>query len=632
MNSPQNILEKYWGYTSFRPKQEEIINSVLNGIDTVALLPTGGGKSVCFQIPALINDGICIVISPLVALMTDQVNALNEKGIKAMEIKSGTSFQQLNILLDNACYGNFKFLYLSPERLQQEVVQNAIKRMPVNCIAIDEAHCISQWGNDFRPAYKNITVLRDIHPLVPFIALTATATPEVLEDLTKELKLELPNIVKNSFVRENLSYQVHKVDDKLYKIEQLLKDNKAAAIVYARTRKNTIQTSKELNTIGIKSDFYHGGISSEEKTAKLGAWKNGITPTIVATNAFGMGIDLAHVRHVIHIQLPESIESYYQEAGRAGRDGEYAIATILYNEYDKKLVKNQFIDSLADATAIKLIYRKLSSHLQIPYGEGLNEEFSFDFKEFCTTYSLNTLRTFNGLNTLDRLGIIQLSKQFGQTSKMRFLVSSNRALEYFNDDPLQAVIGKTILRLYGGIFETTTNINLQLVKSKTNQSISTIISALKKMEKSGIIELKIHTTDASLSYILPREDDKTINRIAKEVNRHNEKKKQQVAQMIGYIENDNTCRSVQLATYFGDNSANPCGICFVCSKESVLVSKAEMRLISEKIMQQLETSQMTSRELTETLTFTESKILKILQVLVNAGKLGIGIRNEYYLK
>ncbi len=632
MNTPQNILEKYWGYTSFRPKQEEIINSVLNGIDTVALLPTGGGKSVCFQIPALINDGICIVISPLVALMTDQVNALNEKGIKAMEIKSGTSFQQLNILLDNACYGNFKFLYLSPERLQQEVVQNAIKRMPVNCIAIDEAHCISQWGNDFRPAYKNITVLRDIHPLVPFVALTATATPEVLEDLTKELKLELPNIVKNSFVRENLSYQVHKVDDKLYKIEQLLKNNKGAAIVYARTRKNTIQTSKELNTIGIKSDFYHGGISSEEKTAKLEAWKNGITPTIVATNAFGMGIDLAHVRHVIHIQLPESIESYYQEAGRAGRDGEYAIATILYNKYDKKLVKNQFIDSLADATALKLIYRKLSSHLQIPYGEGLNEEYSFDFKEFCTTYSLNTLRTFNGLNTLDRLGIIQLSKQFGRTSKMRFLVSSNRALEYFNDDPLQAVIGKTILRLYGGIFETTTNINLQLVKSKTNQSISTIILALKKMEKSGIIELKIHTTDASLSYILPREDDKTINRIAKEVNRHNEKKKQQVAQMIGYIENDNTCRSVQLAKYFGDNSANPCGICSVCSKESVLVSKAEMRLISEKIMQQLETSQMTSRELTETLTFTESKILKVLQVLVDAGKLGIGIKNEYYLK
>jgi len=291
LKHPVQILEKYWGFSQFLPMQEEIITSVLNDRDSVALLPTGGGKSVCFQIPALAQDGICIVISPLVALMNDQVNSLKKKGIKALAITGGIKPQELNILLDNAIYGNYKFLYLSPERLKQELVQNAIRQMSVNLFAIDEAHCISQWGNDFRPAYKNIKVLRSLHPLVPFIALTATATPEVLEDVIVQLQLEKPTVFKSSFVRENLSYQVIKEDDKLYRIEQLLKNNSESAIVYVRSRKHAVEVSNQLNSLGISSNYFHGGITPEEKQLRLEEWMQGEKEVMVATNAFGMGID-----------------------------------------------------------------------------------------------------------------------------------------------------------------------------------------------------------------------------------------------------------------------------------------------------------------------------------------------------
>jgi len=452
----------------------------MDGKDTVALLPTGGGKSICFQIPSLAQEGICIVISPLVALMTDQVKSLKEKGIKALAITGGKSFTEVNTLLDNASFGNYKFLYISPERLQQELVQNTIKRMNVNCIAVDEAHCISQWGNDFRPAYKNIRILRELQPLSPIIALTATATPEVLKDTIKELEMELPSVFQDSFVRPNIAYNTLEVEDKLYHIQQLLKSNKKEAIVYVRTRRSAVETSSHLNSLGIKSDFFHGGIPSQEKTKKLEAWKNGTSPTIVATSAFGMGIDLATVAHVIHIQLPESLESYFQEAGRAGRDGNRATATILYNAYDKQLVTKQFIASLADVDLLKFMYKKLNNYLQISYGEGVFTTHGFNFEDFCKTYSLNTLQVFNGLNTLDRLGVLQLSKEFGRSSKLKFLVDTNTALAFFKHDKLASVIGKTILRLYGGVFETMTGVNLEVLQTKTSQSQPVIIQTFKK--------------------------------------------------------------------------------------------------------------------------------------------------------
>ncbi|WP_317619472.1 RecQ family ATP-dependent DNA helicase [Aequorivita vladivostokensis] len=625
------MLTKYWGYTSFKPMQEEIIASVMDGRDTVALLPTGGGKSLCFQVPAMAVEGICIVISPLVALMGDQVNALKERGIKSLKLTGGISFDELNTLLDNALYGNYKFLYLSPERLQQEILQNYIKQMNVSLIAVDEAHCISQWGNDFRPAYRNITLLREIHPLVPIIALTATATPEVLEDTISELKMEHPAVFRNSFVRENLSYQVFNEEDKLYRAEQLLKNNQGSAIVYVRNRKGTIEISEQLNTLGISATFYHGGISAKEKAQKLQAWRSGAVSTMVATNAFGMGIDHANVRFVIHLQIPESLESYFQEAGRAGRDGEYAAAVLLYNEYDKMYVKQQFVESLPTTSDLKNIYRTLSNYFQISYGEGEFTKHNFSFAEFCRTYTLNTLLTYNALNSLDRLGIIQLSQEFGRKSNVQFLISSEKVLQYFEKDTTVSIIGKTILRIYGGIFEMPTAINLDLIVAKTGQTIKTVISVLKKMERDQVVEMMLQITDATLTFLVPREDDKTINVISREVEALNRKKTAQVNSVLNYIANTKTCRSVQLVSYFGETTASKCGICSVCKAKTPKLSKKEIQNLAGQILTLLEESELTSREISEKLTFAETDILKVLRLLMDAEKVGANPKKQYYL-
>lgn len=630
MKSVRDILAQYWGYSSFRPTQEEIISSVLNGKDTVALLPTGGGKSLCFQLPAMAMDGICIVISPLVALMEDQVNALKQKGIKALKITGGISFNELSSQLDNARYGNYKFLYLSPERLQQEVVQNYIREMNVNLIAIDEAHCISQWGNDFRPAYKNITVLRELHPLAPIIALTATATSEVLEDTISELQLELPSIFKNSFVRENLSYQVLQADDKLYQAEKILKNNTGSAIVYVRSRKSTIEISEQLNSLGITSTFYHGGISSKEKTKKLDAWRSGTISTMVATNAFGMGIDHPNVRFVIHLQIPESLESYFQEAGRAGRDGKFSEAVLIYNSYDKIHVKKQFVDSLATPSDIKTIYRKLNNYFQISYGEGEFTKHNFNFSQFCQTYDLNTLLAYNALNSLDRLGVVQLSQEFGRKSTVQFMISSDALLNYFEKDLGVSVIGKTILRIYGGIFEMPTSINLDLIVSKTGQSLEVVISALEKMERDLVIELSIQITDATLTFLVPREDDKTINVISREVKALNQKKALQVKSMLNYIENTKTCRSIQLVSYFGETNAAKCGVCCVCKPKTSELSKSETHEIARNILAVLEGSELSSREICGKLNISEEKITKVIRLLIDTEKIKINPRNQFY--
>lgn len=631
MANLHDLLERYWGYTSFRPMQEEIIASVLDGKDTVALLPTGGGKSLCFQVPAMATEGICIVVSPLVALMGDQVNALKKRGIKALKLSGGISFEELQTLLDNALYGNYKFLYLSPERLQQEIVQHYIKQMDVTLFAIDEAHCISQWGNDFRPAYKNITLLREIHPLVPMIALTATATPEVLEDTISELRMELPAVFKNSFVRTNISYQVHKAEDKLYKTEQLLKTNNGPAIVYVRSRKRAIEVNEQLNSLGISATFYHGGITASEKAQKLQEWQLGKVSTMVATNAFGMGIDHPNVRFVIHLQIPESLESYFQEAGRAGRDGQYAVAVLLYNAYDKIYVKQQFVETLPSPSDLKKIYRTLNNYFQIPYGEGAFTKHNFSFSEFCKTYNLNTMLAYNALNSLDRLGIIQLSQEFGRKSIVQFLISSEKVLHYFEKDTTVSVIGKTILRIYGGIFEMPTAINLDLITSKTGQSLETIIAVLRKMERDQVVELMLQTTDATLSFLVPREDDKTINVISRQVETLNRKKEAQVESVLQYIANTKTCRSVQLVAYFGETTATPCGICSVCKENTARHSKAKMQHVAEQILIALEESEQTSREISEKLTFAETDILRALRLLMEAGKINVNPKKQYYL-
>jgi ATP-dependent DNA helicase RecQ len=353
MKHPIEILEHYWKFSEFKPQQEAIIDAVLTNEDCIALLPTGGGKSICFQIPALIKEGICIVVSPLIALMQDQVNALKDKGIKAMALTSGFSYEDIDRMLDNCIYGNYKFLYLSPERLQQDLVQERIKQMNVNLIAVDEAHCISQWGHDFRPAYRDIKLLRTLHPNVNVIGLTASATAKVVEDISSQLDYISPKIFKTSFQRPNLAYLTLDCEDKYFKTVQILKKYSGSSIIYVRNRKATLEISGYLNNIGITSGYYHGGLSAKEKDTQFERWTANQNQVMVATNAFGMGIDKADVQTVIHHNLPESLESYYQEAGRAGRNNENAYAVILQNISDEQNSKNQFINSLPDSSFLK---------------------------------------------------------------------------------------------------------------------------------------------------------------------------------------------------------------------------------------------------------------------------------------
>ncbi|MEM5566926.1 RecQ family ATP-dependent DNA helicase [Psychroserpens sp. AS72] len=632
MAHPINILEQYWNHTSFRPYQEDIINSVLENNDTFALLPTGGGKSICFQIPALIKDGICIVVSPLVALMKDQVNSLKEKGIKAMAITSGIKYSELDTLLDNCIYGNYKFLYLSPERLQQDIVKQRIEQMNVNLIAVDEAHCISQWGNDFRPAYKNITILRQLQPHVNVIALTATAKPEVIEETIKELDFIAPKIFKASFTRPNISYQVLHSEDKIYDLEQQLIKHKGSSIIYVRSRKMSIEIHNILEKKGFSSTFFHGGIPTKDKTERLYQWMNNQKEIMVATTAFGMGIDKPDVKTVIHINLPESLESYYQEAGRAGRNNENAYAVLLTNKSDEQALKNQFIKSLPTIEELKLVYRKLCNFFQISYGEGEQTTHQFSFSDFCNAYQFKSSKTFNALQLLDRNSVIKLSQQFNYKTKLQFIVSNNSMFSYLETHSQYNIVVKTILRTYGGIFEHQLAINLTLIADKSSVPEKQIIAILHQLHKDGIVDFLFSNTDSEVLFLQPREDDKTINRIANVVEHQQQLKRKQIDAVLQYIDNDDICRNRQLLHYFGEISYTNCGICSVCVNGKISEEKRDIKTVTTQVILALEKHPMSSRQLVEQLPFEKEVIIETLQTLIEHNAIELTVGNSYKIK
>ena len=528
MKHPIEILEHYWNFSKFKPQQEAIIEAVLANEDCIALLPTGGGKSICFQIPALIREGICIVVSPLIALMQDQVNTLNAKGIKAMALTSGFSFEDIDRMLDNCIYGNYKFLYLSPERLQQDLVQQRIKQMNVNLIAVDEAHCISQWGHDFRPAYREIKLLRTLHPSVNVIGLTASATSKVIEDISIQLDCIDPQIFQTSFRRSNLAYLSLECEDKLFKTVQVLKKYTGTSIIYVRNRKATLEISSYLNKIGVSSGFYHGGLSSKEKETQFGLWTSNSNQVMVATNAFGMGIDKANVQTVIHHNLPESLESYYQEAGRAGRNGEKAYAVILINSSDELDSKNKYLNSLPDIKFLKNVYKRLCNYFQISYGEGVNTVHNFNFKIFCSTYQLPSLLTYNALKTLDRTSIISLEERFKNSAFIKILIKNSALFEYLENHPKKALVMKVILRSHEGVFDHSTEISVQDIIKKTKLNEVEVSAILDSLNKAEIIAFESSKTDAKITFIEPREYDKTIHRISKIIKQQHALKKTQL--------------------------------------------------------------------------------------------------------
>jgi len=631
MEHPINILERYWKFTSFRPEQEAIINAVIDGEDTFVLLPTGGGKSLCFQIPALAKEGICIVVSPLIALMKDQVQALNNKGIKAMAITSGISYSQLDTLLDNCIYGNYKFLYLSPERLQQELVQGRIRQMNVNLIAVDEAHCISQWGSDFRPAYKNITVLRQLQPSVNVVALTASAKPDVVQDIIKELDFINPKIFKHSFLRSNLAYMVFHENDKYYRLETILKKHTASSIIYVRNRKLTLELSSFLNSKKITATHYHGGLSNIDKDKNMTAWLNNQNQVMVATNAFGMGIDKPDVKTVIHLNLPESIESYFQEAGRVGRNGEKAFAIILKNNSDEALVKNQFLSVLPTVNLVKQVYRKLCNYFQISYGEGVYDTFDFDFNTFCKTYKFSSILCYNSLLLLDRNSIITLSNQFKNNVTVQFIISNQSLFNYLETHKKYSIIVKSILRLYGGVFDHITKIDLVKITKKASVSEGILIHTLQQLEHDKIITLNLAKTDAQITFIEPREDDKTINRIALIIEQQNKLKQQHVKAILDYVENESVCKSMQLLAYFGEKNTEPCGICSVCINFKKHKKPQDLKSIKKQIIELLENEDQSSRALLAHLDCEEKDMKTVLKLLLEHHIITITPTNTYKL-
>ncbi|SDS14587.1 ATP-dependent DNA helicase RecQ [Formosa sp. Hel1_31_208] len=632
MAHPINILEQYWNHTSFRPLQEDIINSVLEKNDTFVLLPTGGGKSICFQIPALIKEGICIVVSPLVALMKDQVNSLNNKGIKAMAITSGIKYAELDTMLDNCIYGNYKFLYLSPERLQQDIVKQRIEQMNVNLIAVDEAHCISQWGNDFRPAYKNITILRQLQPSVNVIALTATAKPQVILETMKELDFITPKVFKASFYRPNLSYQVIQSEDKIYDLEQLLKQYEGPSIIYVRSRKMTVEIHRVLEKKGFSTTFFHGGIPTKDKQERLDQWMHNQKRIMVATTAFGMGIDKPDVKTVFHINLPESLESYYQEAGRVGRNDTNAFAIVLTNTSDEQVLKNQFINSLPSLDEIKLVYRKLCNYFQISYGEGELTTHRFNFSDFCKVYDFKGSKTYNILQLLDRNSIIKLSQEFNYKTKLQFMVSNHAMFSYLDTHQHCNIVVKTILRTYGGIFEHQLAINLTLIANKSESNEKQIIAILQELHKDGIVDFLFSNTDSEVIFLQPREDDKTINRIANVVEQQQELKRSQVNAVLDYIQNDSICRHQQLLDYFGESSTIKCGKCSVCLNVQISEDHKATQIIQQQILNALNKEAMSSRHLTEILKHDKDAILKAIKVLLEQEAITTTTANTYKRK
>lgn len=630
IKEPGTILEEYWGFQAFKGSQEAIINAVLANEDVLALLPTGGGKSVCYQIPALMKEGICIVVSPLIALIQDQVNQLKSRGIKAIALTGGIHFDEVIDLLDNCLYGNYKFLYLSPERLRQQLVQERITEMNVNLLAIDEAHCISQWGNDFRPAYLDCAVLRELKPDIPVIALTATATREVSKDIIENLTLSPVRIFKDSFSRENIAYAVLREEDKLYRIKQLCASSAKSGIVYVRTRRAAEELSTYLNKNRIAADYFHGGTSRGDREKKLKQWLSNTTRIMVATNAFGMGVDKADVSLVVHYHIPDSLESYFQESGRAGRDGAAASAIIVTNKNDEVQVKSQFLDVLPDVGFLKKLYRKLNAYFRIPYGEGTDERFQFRLHSFCETYDLNTTLAYNGLRILDQNSVIALSQAFSRSTTIRFLVSKKQMIDYLEIHRGLAPIVQVILRTYGGVFDFDTKINTVLLSKKAAVAEDDILRVLEQLNKDGIISYQAQHSDLEITFLVPREDDITIHTFAGKVKAYQQVKRENVQQMLSYIHNDVLCRNRQLLLYFGEKNAGNCGRCDVCKKKNK--KPAPPGLVAERILGVLSEKSLTSRKLIERLPFDTPMVLEALQMLLEDQKISINTRNEYMLR
>jgi ATP-dependent DNA helicase RecQ len=569
MQSAQSVLYQYWGYREFRPLQEDIIGAVLQKKDVLALMPTGGGKSLCFQVPALVQEGICLVITPLIALMKDQVEHLKARGIPAEAVYSGMSKREIDVALDNCVYGSPKFLYLSPERLQTELLQERVKKMKVNLLAVDEAHCISQWGYDFRPAYMQIAEFRKLIPDVPCIALTATATKTVAKDIQEKLAFRPGStLFQKSFARENLSYSVRWEENKPAKLLEILKKVPGTAVIYLRSRKQTQLVAKTLRQYGVSADHYHAGLLHEERVRRQDAWMQSRLRVVVATNAFGMGIDKPDVRLVVHLGLPDTLEAYYQEGGRAGRDGKKAYAVVLVDEQDVSGLRERILREFPEPEVMRHVYQALANYYKLAIGSSQLSSYDFELDDFCRTYSLDANQTWHALKKLEEQGFLQLSEGFYAPSRLHVLLQHQELYAFQIANVSLEPLLKALLRIYGGeIFAGYTRISENELARQTKDSVNGIRQKLEMMQKMEVIAYEPQRDKPQLTFLTPRHDAAKLPLQLKQLRERKEVCLEKAEAVIDYVKQEHLCRTRFLLDYFGEWDYEKCGICDVCLQQ-----------------------------------------------------------------
>ena len=617
------LLKQYWGYDSFRGIQEEIINSISENKDTLGLMPTGGGKSITFQVPALAKDGLCLVITPLIALMKDQVQNLRKRGIKALSIYSGMSRQDIITTLENCIFGNYKFLYISPERLDTEIFRTKLRKMKVSMITVDESHCISQWGYDFRPAYLKIAEIRELLPDVPILALTATATPEVVKDIQARLHFRRENVFRMSFERSNLAYIVRKTDNKTGELLHILRSMPGSAIVYVRNRRRTKEITELLNNEDITADFYHAGLDDATKDIRQHRWQSGGSRVMVATNAFGMGIDKPDVRIVIHMDLPDSIEAYFQEAGRAGRDGQKAYAVILYAKADKTTLHKRIPDTFPEKEYIKDVYEHLQYYYQMAMGDGLDCVREFNIEDFCRKFKYFPVPVDSALKILTQAGYLEYTGEQDNTSRLLFTIRRDELyrLREMGDDMDKLI--QTVLRSYTGVFTDYTYINEDSLAIRTGLTRRQIYEQLVHLAKLRIVSYIPRKKTPYIIYTRERIEAQLIH-ISPEI--YEERKARyetRINAMLEYVTNDTLCRSRMLLDYFGEKNEHNCGQCDTCIglRKQTATCQPDREELYEKIHKILSGAPQTPAGLLEQLPIEKELLTEALHRLLDEGKI-----------
>ena len=629
MTGIYKILKDFWHYDQFRPLQEDIINSALQGKDTLALLPTGGGKSICFQVPAIALEGTALVISPLIALMADQVQNLKERGINAIALNSSISASERELALQNAANGYFKFIYLSPESIDNEKLLNRLQYINVNLIVVDEAHCISQWGYDFRPAYLNIAKLRELKPNLPVIALTATATPEVVEDIQAKLAFNNGAVFQKSFLRPELSYNVRKTENKMEACLEILNRIQGSAIIYLRNRKGVVEVSKWLGSMGYSADYYHAGLKVDERQNRQNAWVKNELRIMVCTNAFGMGIDKPDVRLVLHLDLPDSLEAYFQEAGRAARDGQKAYSIVLVGPNDIKSLKARYLDSFPDREYLLRVYKALVNYLQIAAGSEEGSTFGIDLNDFSNQYRLSPFKLYHALRILNKEGVLEFNERAFSQSRMMIRADRRTLYDYQLRNPKMDDVIKLLTRSYGGLDVEYLRIDENLIARRLNTSVYKLKSYLRELNNHGMISYQEESGEAGLSLLRERANSKDLLLSEENIEFRKAELAKRLAAVEEFINSDDFCRSKTILAYFGEHLREDCGTCDVCRAKKRLQKSGSEEYIKTQILNLITSHEMSLHEF-ETAVNKESQYLNVLRLLLKEEI--VGLKNDKLVK